>query len=71
MTEVAVNEYYIDSSVRARYIREAEEMRREYFRALFVKVGSALAQAVGWTWKKIRAAGRRGRWNLSVPAPHR
>jgi hypothetical protein len=71
MTEVDVNEYYIDSDVRARYIRQAEEMRREYIRALFVKVGSALTQSAAWAWRKVRALGRRGRWNLSVPAPHR
>jgi hypothetical protein len=71
MTEIAMNEYYIDSDVRARYIRQAEEMRREYIRALFVKVGSALTQSAAWAWGKVRALGRRSRWNLSVPAPHR
>ena len=66
-----MNEYYIDSDVRARYIRQAEEMRREYIRALFVKVRSALTQSVAWAWRKVRAVVRRSRWNLSVPAPHR
>lgn len=66
-----MNEYYIASDVRARYIRQAEEMRREYFRALFVKVRSALMQSASWAWVKVRALGRRSRWNLSVPAPHR
>jgi hypothetical protein len=66
-----MNDYYLDSDLRARYIRQAEEMRRECIRTLFVRVGSALAQSASWAWGKIRALGRRSRWNLSVPAPHR
>jgi hypothetical protein len=71
MTEIAMNEYYVDSDVRAGYIRQAEEMRRQYIRASFVKAGSALTRSAAWAWGKIRAVGRRSRWNLSVPAPHR
>jgi hypothetical protein len=71
MTEIAMNEYYIESDVRARYIRQAEEMRSAYIRALFVNIGSGLTQAAASAWKGIRSLVRRSRWNLSVPAPHR
>jgi len=66
-----MNEYPIDSDVRARYIQQAEEMRREYIRASFVKGTSALTQYAAFAWGRVRALGRRSRWNLSVPAPHR
>ncbi len=66
-----MNQYHIDYDVRARYIRQAEEMRREYIRASFVKGSSALTRYAAFAWAKVRALGRRSRWNLSVPAPHR
>jgi len=71
MTEVGVNDYYIDAEVRARFVREAEQMRSEFLRESFSKGYARLAQLGAWTWRQARSLGRRSRWNLSVPAPHR
>ena len=65
-----MNEYYIESDVRARYIRQAQEMRSAYIRAMFVRIGSGSKQAAAWAWKGIRSLAHGSRGNLSVPAPH-
>ena len=70
MTEIAMYEYYIESDVRARYIRQAQEMRSAYIRAMFVRIGSGSKQAAAWAWKGIRSLAHGSRGNLSVPAPH-
>ncbi len=66
-----MNDYYIDAEVRARFVREAEQMRSEFLRESFSKGYARLAQLGACTWRQARSLGRRSRWNLSVPAPHR
>jgi hypothetical protein len=46
-------------------------MRSEFMREFFSKCHAQLAQLGAWTWRQARSLGRRSRWNLSVPAPHR
>jgi len=64
-------EYDIDPEVRARYIREAEQMRSEAIRELFASLWTRIVQLGTWVGKRARSLGRRSRWNLSLPAPHR
>ena len=66
-----MNEYEIDANVRRRYVREAEQMRSELLRGLFVTLWKKTVQLGAWIGKHVRSLRRRSRLNLSVPAPHR
>ncbi len=71
MTEVGMNDYDIDPDVFAAHVREAQRTRSEAIRALFVMLWVKLAGLGASIGGLARSLGRRRKWNLSVPAPHR
>jgi hypothetical protein len=66
-----MNDYDVDAEKIAWYIHEAERMRSEALRELLVACGSQVKKWALSLGRLVRSLARRGKWNLSVPAPHR
>ncbi len=65
-----MSEFNVSPEIIAHYVREAERMRAEALRELLSGARGKLARAASSLARRIRALGRRRKWNLSVPAPH-
>jgi hypothetical protein len=66
-----MNDFYIDPDELAAYVRAAQRMRSEAVRSLLVTWWTKLAGLPAAAIRLARTLGRRRKWNLSVPAPHR
>jgi hypothetical protein len=70
MSEVGMNDYDIDRETITWYICEAERMRAEALTEVLFAWGSQVKKWGTSLGSLPRSLTRRGKWNLSVPAPH-
>ena len=61
----------IDAETIAMYMHEAQRLRAEVLTEWLVACGSRLKKSGNSLRRLAHSLARRGKWNLSVPAPHR
>ena len=70
MTEVTMNDHEIDRETIRYYVEEAKRMRAEALNEALFAWGAAMKQAMSALGKRVHSMAQRGKWNLSLPAPH-
>ena len=70
MTEVTMNDHDIDREAIRYYVEEAKRMRAEALNEVLFAWGAAMKQAMSALGKRVHSMAQRGKWNLSLPAPH-
>ena len=65
-----MNDYDLDSETISYSIHEAERMRAQALNDLLLAWGGTVKLWMTALGKFAHSLSRRGRWNLSLPAPH-
>jgi hypothetical protein len=69
-TEVPMNNNDIDRETIRYYVQDAKRMRAEALNELLFAWGAQVKQWMASLGRRVHVVTQRGKWNLSLPAPH-
>jgi hypothetical protein len=65
-----MNNHDIDRETIRYYVQDAKRMRAEALNELLFAWGAQMKQWMASLGGRVHAAMQRGKWNMSLPAPH-